>query len=201
MTSHVYLLRHGQTEWSESGRHTGATDVPLTDAGVQQARRAGAVLARLRATDRPAALVLSSPRQRAWRTAELAGLHDAERTEDLAEWDYGAYEGLTTPQIRETDPGWTVWTHAVPDGETHDQVHARATKVLERVRQALAGGDVVLVGHGHFSRVLIATWLGLPPSEGVHFGLDPAGTTVLGDERGDPQVRRLNVPAWEVDVD
>ncbi|CCH34797.1 histidine phosphatase family protein [Actinosynnema sp. NPDC047251] len=200
MSSHVYLLRHGQTEWSESGRHTGRSDIPLTGEGVQQARRAGAVLARLRGTDRPAALVLSSPRERAWRTAESAGL-EAERTEELAEWDYGDYEGLTTPQIRETVPGWTVWTHPVPNGESHDEVRVRAEAVVARARQALAGGDVVLVGHGHFSRVLIATWLGLPPGEGVHFGLDPAGLTVLGDERGDPQVRRLNVPAWEVDVD
>ncbi|MGM1062953.1 histidine phosphatase family protein [Saccharothrix sp. Mg75] len=201
MTSHVYLLRHGQTEWSESGRHTGSTDIPLTETGVQQARRAGAVLARLRGTDRPPALALASPRQRAWRTAELAGLHDVERTEDLAEWDYGDYEGLTTPQIRETVPGWTVWSHPTPGGETAELVHERAVRVLEAARKALVSGDVVLVGHGHFSRVLIATWLNLPPSEGVHFGLDPAGTTVLGDERGDPQVRRLNVPAWEFDVD
>ncbi|MFC6090205.1 histidine phosphatase family protein [Saccharothrix sp. BKS2] len=201
MTSHVYLLRHGQTEWSETGRHTGRTDIPLTEVGVQQARRAGAVLARLRGTDRPPALVLSSPRQRAWRTAELAGLHEVERTEDLGEWDYGDHEGLTTPQIRETVPGWTVWTHPSPNGETAEQVHRRATAVLDRVRRALRGGDVVLVGHGHFSRVLIAAWLELPPDQGVHFGLDPAGTAVLGDERGDPQVRRLNVPAWEVDVD
>ncbi|GAA1348949.1 histidine phosphatase family protein [Saccharothrix algeriensis] len=200
MTSHVYLLRHGQTEWSESGRHTGRSDIPLTDEGVQQARRAGAVLARLRGTDRPAALVLSSPRERAWRTAELAGL-EAQRTEELAEWDYGDYEGLTTPHIRETVPGWTVWTHPVPGGEAHDAVGARARAVVDRARRALAGGDVVLVGHGHFSRVLIATWLNLPPGEGVHFGLDPAGLAVLGEERGDPQVRRLNVPAWEVDVD
>lgn len=200
MSSHVYLLRHGQTEWSESGRHTGRSDVPLTGEGVQQARRAGGVLARLRGTDRPAALVLSSPRERAWRTAELAGL-EAQRTEELAEWDYGDFEGLTTPQIRETVPGWTVWTHPVPGGESHDDVARRARAVVSRARQALAGGDVVLVGHGHFSRVLIATWLNLPPKEGVHFGLDPAGLTVLGDERGDPQVRRLNVPAWEVDVD
>ncbi|MBW4716279.1 histidine phosphatase family protein [Saccharothrix obliqua] len=200
MTSHVYLLRHGQTEWSESGRHTGRSDIPLTDGGVQQARRAGAVLARLRGTDRPPALVLSSPRERAWRTAELAGL-EATRTEDLAEWDYGDYEGLTTPRIREDVPGWTVWTHPVPNGETSDAVGARAAAVVARARQALAGGDVVLVGHGHFSRVLIAAWLGLPPGYGVHFGLDPAGLAVLGEERGDPQLRRLNVPAWEVDVD
>lgn len=198
MTAHVYLLRHGQTEWSESGRHTGRSDIPLTEVGVLQARRAGRVLAALRGTDEPPALVLSSPRERAWRTAELAGLR-AERTEELAEWDYGEYEGLTTPQIRETVPKWTVWTHPVPGGETHEQVHRRAQLVLKTARDALAGGDVVLIGHGHFSRVLIATWLNLPPSEGVHFGLDPAGTSVLGDERGDPQVRRLNVPAWEVD--
>ena len=198
MSTHLYLLRHGQTEWSESGRHTGRTDIELTPEGEQQARRAGAVLARLRGTDQAPALVLTSPRQRATRTAALAGLHDVERTEDLAEWNYGDYEGLTTPQIRETDPGWTVWSHAVPHGETHDEVHARAAKVLDRARQALHSGDVVLVGHGHFSRVLIAAWLGLAPDQGVHFGLDPAGICQLGDERGDPQVRRLNVPAWEV---
>ncbi|MEJ2856474.1 MULTISPECIES: histidine phosphatase family protein [unclassified Saccharothrix] len=200
MSSHVYLLRHGQTEWSQSGRHTGRTDVPLTPEGEQQARRAGAVLARLRGTDLPPALVLSSPRERAWRTAQLAGL-EAGRTEELAEWDYGDYEGLTTPQIRETVPGWTVWSHTIPNGESHGDVQKRAIGVLERAKRALPGGDVVLIGHGHFSRVLIATWLNLPPSEGVHFGLDPAGLTVLGDERGDPQVRRLNVPAWEVDGD
>ncbi|MBB4963219.1 histidine phosphatase family protein [Saccharothrix violaceirubra] len=196
MSAHVYLLRHGQTTWSESGRHTGRTDVPLTDTGVQQARRAGAVLARLRGTDLPPALVLSSPRERARRTAELAGLA-ADHTEDLAEWDYGAYEGLTTPQIRESTKDWTVWDHPVPEGETHERIHERAQRVLAAVRTALPAGDVVLVGHGHFSRVLIAAWLGLPPRDGVHFGLDPAGITVLGDERGDPQVHRSNVPAWE----
>ncbi|KAA2261015.1 acid phosphatase [Solihabitans fulvus] len=195
----VYLLRHGQTEWSESGQHTGRTDIPLTARGEQQARRAGAVLARLRATDVQPALVLTSPRQRALRTAELAGLAVGETTESLAEWDYGDYEGLTTPQIRESDPGWTVWTHAIPGGESAEQVGARATTVLDRVRSALPGGDVVLVGHGHFSRVLIAAWLAMTPSDGVHFGLDPAGITVLGDERGDPQVRRLNVPPWGED--
>ena len=186
----LYLLRHGQTEWSESGRHTGRTDVPLTPQGEERARRAGELLAALRGTE--PALVLSSPRSRARRTAELAGLTVDEVAEDLAEWDYGDYEGLTTPQIREHDPEWTIWMHPVPNGETAEQVAARATKVLDRARAAT--GDVILVGHGHFSRVLIAAWLGMPPSSGVHFGLDPAGIPALGAERGVPQIRQLNLP-------
>jgi broad specificity phosphatase PhoE len=189
----VYLLRHGATEWSENGRHTGRTDIELTSDGEAGARRAGALLADLRG-DRPA-LVLSSPRVRATRTAELAGLTVEETTEDLAEWDYGDYEGLTTPQIRETVPGWTVWTHPCPNGETADAVGERATKVVRRIREALTDGDVVLIGHGHFSRVLVSTWIGQPATFGVHFGLEAAGLSILGDERGVPQVRRLNVPA------
>jgi broad specificity phosphatase PhoE len=196
----VYLLRHGETEWSKSGQHTGRTDVPLTPTGEQQARRAGAVLARLRGTDVPPALVMTSPRKRALRTAELAGLTVDEVTEDMAEWDYGDYEGLTTPEIRERHVSdWTVWTRPVPGGESPEQVAERAARVLAKVRETLPSGDVVLVGHGHFSRVLIAGWLDLGPRHGVHFGLDPAGTSVLGEERGDPQVRRLNVPSWEWD--
>lgn len=189
----VYLLRHGQTEWSESGRHTGRTDIPLTPGGERRAHRAGRLLAELRG-DRPPALVLSSPRTRALRTAELAGIPVDEVTEDLAEWDYGEHEGLTTPQIREHVPGWTVWTHPCPGGETADQVGARAAKIIERVRAALPEGDVIMVGHGHFSRVLVACWIGLPATSGVHFGLEAAGISVLGDERGVPQTRRLNVP-------
>jgi broad specificity phosphatase PhoE len=189
----LYLLRHGQTAWSESGQHTGRTDIPLTAAGEERARRAGQLLAELRA-GKPVALVLSSPRSRAVRTAELAGLTVDEVTEDLAEWDYGDYEGLTTPQIREQVPEWTVWTQPSPGGETADEVGARAAKVLDRVRAVLPRGDVILVGHGHFSRVLVATWLGLPPGAGVHFGLDAAGIAQLGDERGVPQIRHLNLP-------
>ncbi|SDD22212.1 acid phosphatase [Actinokineospora iranica] len=185
----VYLLRHGQTEWSENGRHTGRTDIPLTAEGEARARRAGELLADLRG-DRPA-LVVSSPRVRALRTAELAGLAVDEITEDVAEWDYGDYEGLTTPQIRETVPGWTVWTHPCPNGETAGQVGGRAAKVVDRVRAA--DTDVVLVGHGHFSRVLVAAWIGQPAAFGVHFGLGAAGVSVLGDERGVPQVVRLNL--------
>jgi broad specificity phosphatase PhoE len=189
----LYLLRHGQTEWSESGRHTGRTDVPLTPAGEERARQAGRLLAALRGDTAPA-LVLSSPRSRALRTAELAGLTVDEVTEDLAEWDYGDCEGRTTAQIRETDPGWTVWTHPCSGGETADEVGARAAKVLDRIRAVLPKGDVILVGHGHFSRVLVAAWLGMPPSTGVHFGLDAAGIGALGDERGVPQIRHLNLP-------
>ena len=194
MPGHLYLLRHGETEWSLSGQHTGRTDIPLTPNGEKRAVEAGQMLAGLRGDDDPLALVMSSPRSRAVRTAELAGLSVTEVTEELAEWDYGDYEGLTTPRIRETVPGWTVWTHPCPNGETAAQVGARARRVLARVRDALEDGDVVLVGHGHFGRVLVATWLELPPTEGVRFALDAAAVSELGDERGVPQIRRLNVP-------
>jgi probable phosphoglycerate mutase len=187
----LFLFRHGQTEWSISGRHTGRTDIPLTPPGENQARSAGLTLSRLR---KGPALVLTSPRQRAVRTAELAGLVVDETTEELAEWDYGEYEGVTTAQIRETVPDWTVWSHPIPGGETSEQVGARADKLLERVRTALADTDVILVGHGHFGRVLVARWLGLPVAAGVHFGLDPAGVSVLGDERGEPKIEHLNIP-------
>lgn len=188
----AYLLRHGQTDWSTSGRHTGRTDVPLNTEGEQGALEAGHLLRALRGSAR-LVIVLSSPRSRALRTAELAGLTVDEVTEDLAEWDYGEYEGLTTAQIRERVPGWTVWTHPCPGGESADQVGARAVKVIERIRAVLPHGDVILVGHGHFSRVLVAGWIGLPAPSGVHFGLEAAGIAVLGGERGVPQVHRLNV--------
>jgi broad specificity phosphatase PhoE len=189
----LYLLRHGETEWSRTGRHTSVTDLPLTPTGERRAGDAGRMLGAMRGADRPA-LVASSPRKRALRTAELAGLSADLVTEDLAEWNYGEYEGLSTPQIRETVPGWTVWTHSCPGGETSDQVGARAARMVERVRDALSDGDVILVGHGHFSRVLVAAWLGLGPASGVHFALEAAAISILGDERGEPQVKRLNVP-------
>ncbi|MCP2258713.1 putative phosphoglycerate mutase [Streptoalloteichus tenebrarius] len=194
----VYLIRHGETEWSATGKHTSYSDVPLTDNGERVARAAGAILTRLRGTDERPALVLSSPRQRALRTAELAGLAPDEVTEELAEWNYGEYEGLTTPEIRQTVAGWTVWTHPVPGGEDPGQVTDRADAVLTRARAALDQGDVVLVGHGHFSRVLTARWIGLPATAGVHFGLEAAGIGVLGHERGVPQIGRMNVPPWEL---
>jgi probable phosphoglycerate mutase len=190
------VLRHGETEWSDSGRHTGRTDIPLTILGEQQARRAGLVLSKLRGTNLPPALVLSSPRQRALHTAKLAGLEVDQTTEELAEWNYGDYEGLTTEQIRETVPDWTIWSRPVPAGESAEQVGARASRLLDRVGSALNSGDVVLIGHGHFGRALVASWLGRPVTDGARFALDPAGITALGTERGERQVVRSNIPPW-----
>lgn len=194
MTGRVFLLRHGETEWSLSGKHTGVTDVPLTERGRGLAAAAGALGRRLLGDVAPA-LVLTSPRSRARTTAELAGLH-VDRVEDgLAEWDYGAYEGLTTSEIRVEDPGWTVWTHPSPGGETAEQVGRRADAVLADARAALPRGDVVLVGHGHLSRVLMARWIGSPATEGVHFAMDPASWAVLGDERGVARLDHVNLRA------
>lgn len=188
------MLRHGETEWSSTGKHTGRTDVPLTELGERLSAAAGKTLAELRGG--APATALASPRQRAARTAELAGL--APRTEPLlAEWDYGDYEGRTTPQIREQVPDWTVWTHPCPGGESAADVTARADELLPLVTELLRAGDVVLAGHGHFSRALIARWLGLAVTDGVRFALDPAGITVLGHERGIPQLERANLPARE----
>src|SRR5687767_5909010 len=154
MTGRVFLLRHGETEWSLSGKHTGRTDIPLTERGRGLAEAAGELGRRLRGSA-PPALVLSSPRSRARDTAQHAGLSVDRVDERLSEWDYGECEGRTTPEIRETVPGWTVWTHPCPGGETAADVAARADAVLADARSALDGGDVVLVGHGHFSRVLV----------------------------------------------
>jgi len=190
------VVRHGQTEWSESGRHTGRSDIPLTGEGEQQARRAGLVLSQLRGTNLPPALVLSSPRHRALDTAKLAGLQVDEVTEELTEWDYREYEGLTTEQIRQDVPNWTVWSQPSPGGETSGQLGERASTLLDRGSTALSSGDVILVVHGHFSRVLIARWLGMGASDGARFALDPAAITALGTERGDRQVIRSNIPPW-----
>ncbi|QGK71261.1 acid phosphatase [Allosaccharopolyspora coralli] len=187
----IHLLRHGPTEWSLTGRHTGRTDVPLTESGEASARRAGRTLAEFEPLE---ATVLTSPRSRATRTAELAGLAGAESWDLLAEWDYGDYEGLTTPQIRTEVPDWTVWTHPCPGGETAAEVGDRADAVLGEIEALRRRGAVVLVGHGHFSRALVARWLGLPAAEGVRFALDPAGISVLGHERGVRQLTHSNVP-------
>ncbi|WP_028929517.1 acid phosphatase [Pseudonocardia asaccharolytica] len=190
----IFLLRHGETEWSATGRHTGRTDVPLTDHGRALARAAGPVLRALRGPAAPPpALVLTSPRSRATTTAELAGLRIDRADDRLAEWDYGDYEGRTTPEIRETDPGWTIWSHSTPGGETAEQVASRADAVLAEVREVLPRGDVVLVGHGHFSRVLLARWIGLPASAGVHVAMDAAAWSVLGNERGTPRLDHANI--------
>ena len=185
----LWLIRHGETEWSKSGKHTGRTDVALTARGEQAARALAPMLANIEP-----ALVLSSPRQRAARTAELAGLRVDERTEDLAEWDYGDYEGVTTAKIRETVPDWTVFTHPVPNGETAAQVGARADRVLTRAVGALARGPVVVFAHGHICRVLGARWLGLDVSAGKNLLLDAAAPCVLSAQYGFPVVERWNQP-------
>jgi broad specificity phosphatase PhoE len=189
----LILVRHGETEWAREGRHTGRTDVPLTPRGEEQARSLAPLLA-----DRKIAFRLVSPAERARRTAELAGLVDLNGTETddrLWEWDYGAYEGRTTPQIREERPDWYLWRDGVPGGETVEQVGVRVDGVLDRVRPHLAEGDVVLVAHGHVLRVLTARWLGLPPAGGRLFRLDTGTLSTLGTEHDQPVIRSWNVPA------
>jgi broad specificity phosphatase PhoE len=182
----VVLVRHGETEWSSSGRHTSYTDVPLTERGREQAR---ALAARLAGID--FALVLTSPRHRARETCELAGLGDrAEVTDDLAEWDYGEYEGRTTAEIRDEVPGWTIFTHGAPGGETFEHVAARADRVLARAEAA--GGVVAMFSHGHFLRVLGARWIELPASGGALLGLDTATLSFLGCEREQRVLRMWN---------
>jgi probable phosphoglycerate mutase len=181
----VVLVRHGETEWSRTGRHTGFTDVGLTEEGERRARAVGPVLA-----ERDFGLVLSSPRQRALRTAELAGFGDRiETTEDLAEFDYGGYEGLTTPQIHEQRPDWDLWRDGTPPGETPGetagQVRIRVERVLARAQSVLdTGKDVLLVAHGHVLRALGAAWIGLPPDGGANLVLSTAGIAELGFEHG-----------------
>ncbi|MCK9900073.1 phosphoglycerate mutase [Parafrankia colletiae] len=198
------LIRHGETEWSRSGRHTGRTDIPLTADGEHQAAQLRASLA-----SRRFVLVATSPRLRAARTADLAGLAPAdagpapgasaqpavlerEVWPDLAEWDYGDLEGETTPDIRRQRPGWTVFTGDVPGGESVEQIGRRADLVLGRVRPRLEQGDVALIGHSHMFRVLIARWLGLPPTAGAGFVVLPSAVSELGYERETPVLHRLN---------
>jgi broad specificity phosphatase PhoE len=188
----VFLIRHGETEWSVAGRHTGRTDVPLTDRGRRQAERLGRLLAK-----EHFALVLTSPLSRARETCELAGFGAvAELTNDLVEWDYGAYEGRTTPEIREERPGWTVWTDGVPGGETVEELGRRADRVLARVRAAASGSgadsDVALFAHGHLLRVAAARWVGQPPDAGRLYALSPATLSVLGFERETPVIELWN---------
>lgn len=183
------LIRHGETEWSAAGRHTSVTDVDLTGRGVIDARRVAGILLGLGV--RPVA-VYSSPRTRSRRTAELAGLADPVVLDDLSEWHYGDYEGLTTEQIRSSQPGW-VFTDGSPGGESARQASDRADRVLRRVTDGVAG-DVVLVGHGHFSRVLATRWIGLEVAHAGAFGMDPGHVTVLGWYHEDPTLDHVNVP-------
>ena len=187
--SRAVLVRHGQTEWSVSGQHTGRTDIPLTDEGRRHARALGARLAGWRFRR-----VLSSPLARALDTCRLAGFGDrVELTADLREWEYGAYEGRRTADIREERPGWGLWVHGVPDGETVDDVGQRADRAIEAVRAE--EGDVALFAHGHILRVLGARWIGLPPDHGRLLALSTASISVLGWERETPVVERWNETA------
>lgn len=174
------LVRHGETDWSRTGRHTGRTDVPLTDHG-----RAEATAIEPRLAHRSFDLVLTSPLSRARDTCALAGFGEqGERCDDLLEWDYGEYEGITTAEIRETVPGWTVFDGPVPGGETAADVARRADRVLERAHEV--DGDVLLFGHGHMLRVLGARWLGLAGDRGRLLGLAAASISTLGFEREQP---------------
>ncbi|MER6463659.1 histidine phosphatase family protein [Streptomyces sp. NPDC048409] len=191
----LLLVRHGETEWSVSGQHTSWTDLPLTGHGEEQAKSLAPLL-----TGRTYALVLSSPLDRAIRTAELAGLSGVVPDPDLHEWDYGGYEGITTAEIHRSRPDWYLWTDGVPagpaghPGESPEQIGARADRVLATVERALAdgGGDVVLVAHAHFLRVLTARRLGLPPAEGRLFQLATGTVSRLSTEHGWPVIAEWN---------
>jgi broad specificity phosphatase PhoE len=172
----IWIIRHGETEWSLAGRHTGRTDLPLTVAGERAAEALGRSLA-----GRSFAQVLSSPLLRARETCRLAGFGNVARaSDDLMEWDYGSCEGRTSAEIRREVPGWSLWTHGAPGGETLDQVALRARRVIEA---ATKDGDVALFAHGHLLRILTACYLGLPPDAGKLFFLEPASPGILGFER------------------
>jgi probable phosphoglycerate mutase len=186
----IVLVRHGQTEWSANGRHTSYTDIDLTPAGVEQARQVGKRLG-----GRTFAAVLCSPRLRAQRTAEIAGLRVTETTDDLAEWNYGEYEGVTSREIRRTRPDWWLWTDGCPGGESPEQVGARLDRVLDRARSLLAEGDVALVAHGHSLRVCGARWIGLDAAHGGGLRLDTGTLSILGFEHEvDPVIWSWNAP-------
>ena len=186
----LVLLRHGETEWSKSGRHTGRTDLELTVNGREQAALSAATLANLQLHD---PMVVSSPRHRALVTAQLAGLTVDEVTPLLAEWDYGDYEGLTTPQIRETVAGWTVWNHGCPDGESVGAVSERADRAVDLALSHMDSRDVVFVGHGHFSRSVMTRWIELPLSEGIRVSMAAASVAVCGFEHGVRQISALGL--------
>jgi len=181
----LWLVRHGETEWTATGQHTSRSDVPLSATGREQATSVGGVLA-----GRPFATVLSSPLSRSVETCRLAGYGDrVETDDDLKEWDYGEYEGRTTAEIREERPGWTVWAGS-PGGEPLDRVAARARRVIDRATEA--GGDAALFSHGHFLRILGATWMGLPPDGGRLLSLGTASLSILGYERETRVIRQWN---------
>ena len=191
----LILLRHGETEWSLAGKHTGRTDIPLTPRGEAAAKALEPLLSR-----RDIVAVFTSPARRAVTTAAFAGLSNAQPDPDLWEWDYGGYEGLTTPQILKTRPGWYLWRDGVipgdaaHPGETIEQVAQRTERVLARVTPLLAEGNVALVAHGHVTRVLTACYLRLPPADGRLFRLDTGTVSALGTEHAEPVITSWNVP-------
>jgi broad specificity phosphatase PhoE len=183
----IYLVRHGETEWSRSGQHTGRTDIPLTDTGRAQAVELGE---RLRGHE--FALVLTSPRSRAAETARIAGFGDALRVDDLKEWEYGEFEGRTTDEIRESLPGWTIWQGPWQGGETAEQVGTRVDRVIARCLDGSVRGDSLLFAHGHLLRVLTARWLDQPPSAGAQYALGTATIGILGWERQNRVIETWN---------
>jgi probable phosphoglycerate mutase len=187
----LVLLRHGETEWSKSGQHTSRTDLELTGEGRRQAAAAGQALAELQLAN---PFVITSPRRRAVSTAELAGLTVDEKSQLVAEWDYGSYEGLTTAQIRKSVPDWLVWTHGCPDGESVAQVRERADAAVALALDYLPSRDVVFVGHGHFSRAVITRWVELPLSEGSRFGMVAGSIAICGFEHEARQISVLGFP-------
>jgi broad specificity phosphatase PhoE len=187
----LVLLRHGETEWSKSGQHTGHTDLDLTDHGRAQAAAAAPAVADLQLVNPK---VISSPLRRAVLTAELAGLTVEEKSSLLAEWDYGSYEGVTTAEIHKTVPDWSIWTHGCPDGESVAQVSDRADRAVALALKEMGSRDVVFVGHGHFSRAVITRWVELPLIEGSRFGMGPASMAICGFEHGIRQLSALGYP-------
>ena len=183
------LVRHGQTEWSANGKHTSRTDLDLTEAGVRQAEALKPALA-----GRAFVAVLASPRRRALRTAQLADLTVSTVDEDLVEWDYGDYEGLTTPEIRQNRPDWSLWADGCPAGESPEEVGARIDRALDRVRPLLVDGDVALVSHGHALRVVGARWIEQPVAFGARLSLDTATLSELGFEHHKESIRAWNAP-------
>ena len=182
------LIRHGETEWTLNGRHTGSTDIPLTDNGRAAARQLAPLAAQARFSR-----VLTSPMRRARETCELSGLGDLAQIDvGLREWNYGEYEGLTAQEIDTRHPGWRVFTDGCPGGESPVDVALRVDRVIARIRSA--EGDVALFAHGHVFRVFAARWLGLPPAAGSHFLLDPATVSVLSHYGGRPAVKCWNAP-------
>lgn len=190
----IVLVRHGETEWSKNGKHTSYSDIPLTLEGERQASSLKSELSNWNFK-----LILCSPRQRARRTCELAGFHDqAEITEDLTEWNYGDFEGITTKEIRETLPGWTVFTHSTPEGETPEQVAERCDRIITRLQNLQ--DDALLFAHSHVLRVLIARWLELPPKDGRHFVIQTGVLNILSYEHESTVLLSLNAESFRNDT-